>query len=489
MKKNSKFIPNKSGQNSKSSVALLWDESFLWGLMAYKALGAAGLPFQLVRSENIRKGLLEKFKVLFVPGGWASNKMRSLGDDGIDEIKRFVRNGGNYLGFCGGAGLATLDGIGLLNVKRKPTVERVPSFSGRIYLDINKHPIWERISERQDIGVMEHWNIVKEDSPSLHRSTISSTIFHAWWPSQFLIEDSNIKILATYGDALSDSFSSDLNVGDTEADGRWSEMEKIYRINLDPERLKNEPAVVEGNLGKGKVILSLIHFDTPDDINGQRVLKNLWGYLGAQSTEHRTQNTDKNHNFFTVNSKVVRLSSGLYLLASDLISLGIRNFLWFWRNPMLLQWRRGVRGLEYCTLYVMIKEIAEMLEIQNIENEKMRRWEDKSISSSQLHDFPTSAFNTNLNRIRNLLMPFTERAKQLLILERHAMQKGYITSLSSSLFRGRQEDQNAPKIQEIKIELFGNSKSHGGLFKNIIDETDELLYTLLEGKKAFKLNY
>ena len=37
--------------------------------------------------------------------------------------------GGSYLGFCGGAGLATMDGMGLLNVKRKPTKERVPSLS------------------------------------------------------------------------------------------------------------------------------------------------------------------------------------------------------------------------------------------------------------------------------------------------------------------------------------------------------------------------
>ena len=29
----------------------------------------------------------------------------ALGECGINEIKKFVNNGGNYLGFCGGAGL------------------------------------------------------------------------------------------------------------------------------------------------------------------------------------------------------------------------------------------------------------------------------------------------------------------------------------------------------------------------------------------------
>jgi phosphoribosylformylglycinamidine (FGAM) synthase-like amidotransferase family enzyme len=147
------------------TVAFLWDESFLWGLIAYKALKTTGLPFDLMRSEDIKRGQLKNYKMLFVPGGWASNKIKTLGKEGISEIKKFVNSGGNYLGFCGGAGLATLDGIGLLNIKRMPTKQRVPSFSGRIELNINEHPIW---------------------NSSLHHSITPSTVFHAWWPSQFL---------------------------------------------------------------------------------------------------------------------------------------------------------------------------------------------------------------------------------------------------------------------------------------------------------------
>lgn len=44
--------------------------------MAYKALKANGLPFELLRSEDIRKGRLKNYRMLFVPGGWASNKLR-----------------------------------------------------------------------------------------------------------------------------------------------------------------------------------------------------------------------------------------------------------------------------------------------------------------------------------------------------------------------------------------------------------------------------
>ena len=229
--------------------------------------------------------------------------------------------------------------------------ERVPSFSGRIHLNINKHPIFT-------------------DSP-IHRFT-HSPVFHAWWPSQFLINDGSLEILATYGDALPDSFSSDLNVGDVETNNNWTELEEIYGINLNPNRLKDEPAVIKGTFGKGRVILSLIHFDTTDDENGAKGLRNLWEYL---NTGYRIQDSllgwSPEATGFRIQDKKIHASEGPELITeletavNDLISLGIRNFLWFWRNPVLLQWRRGVRGLEYCTLYVMVKEIAEILKMHD----------------------------------------------------------------------------------------------------------------------------
>ncbi|PKL51982.1 MAG: hypothetical protein CVV37_03610 [Nitrospira bacterium HGW-Nitrospira-1] len=420
-------------------TAFLWDESFLWGLMAYKALKNACLPFDLIRAEDIKCGCLKNYAVLFVPGGWASNKLKTLGDKGTTEIKKFVRNGGNYLGFCGGAGLATLDGIWLLNIRRKPTKDRVPSFSGQIHLNITEHRIWQGLNS----------------SPITHHS---SPIFHAWWPSQFLIDDKNLRILATYGDALPDSFSSDLNVGDVDANGSWSEMEKIYKINLDPERLKNEPAVVEGNFGKGRVILSLIHFDTPDDANGAGVLKNLWEYLTENSYELKKFKNSKpeimnlrglslfaDNNY--CNQKEKSSLNELVSSVNDLINLGIRNFLWFWRNPMLLQWRRGVRGLEYCTLYILTKEIALLSNDLTINETKEKM----------------------LMQIRSLLIPFVEKANKLLLLERFAMTNGHITY----------EACDTPQIQEIRKELFSTSKSHGGLFKELISELDNYLYCLI----------
>jgi len=431
--------PPRSKGGPRGGVALLWDESFLWGLMAYRALKSCGLPFDLIRAEDIKNGALNKYKMLFVPGGWASNKIKALEETGVMAIREFVSDGGSYLGFCGGAGLATTgkDGIGLLNIKRRPTKERVPSFSGRIELNVNDHPLW---NDRNASSVMR--NELKEKNSSLitHHS---SRIFHAWWPSQFIVEDKNIKILATYGDALPDAFSSDLYVGDVGSDSRWAELEKVYQINLNPNRLKNEPAVIEGRYGTGNVVLSLVHFDTPEDVNGQKVLVNLWKYLaGEQNSAH-----DRKHAI--PEEKTCELSRfhafELFTMCSDLIALGERNFLWFWRNSMLLQWRRGVRGLEHNTLYIMMKEIAEI----------KRR--------GVLQSAPA------VDRLKDMLVPFVEKAKKLLLLERHALQKGHITY----------ERCDDPEIRELRVELFSESKSHGGKFKELIDEVDRVLFTML----------
>jgi putative intracellular protease/amidase len=400
--------------------------------MAHKALDACGLPCDLLRSGDVRSGRLQDHDLLFVPGGWASNKAKALGEAGVAEIRRFVRDGGSYLGFCGGAGLATEDGIGLLPVRRMPTKERVPSFSGRIGLALSKHPLWEGIAD---------------------------PVFHAWWPSQFLV-DGPVNVLAAYAGAMPDAFSSDVNVGDAEAAGKWAELERMYRINLDPKRLSGEPAVIEARYGEGRVLLSLIHFDTPGDRNGMTVLKNIWKYLDqdmirdAGFTIHDKENSPSAVELHESSPDAAEALSEIESAVADLINLGARNFLWFRRSPMLLQWRRGVRGLEYCTLSVMVGELAELLG-----GPGGRRREIRDLSAGLL-------------RIRELLLPFVAKSKQLLVRERYAMQKAPITY----------ERCDDGEILTLREELFSRTKSHGGLFKELVDEIDRLLYSLLTSR-------
>lgn len=428
-KKTEKPLIKNVTRYTKKGAALLWDESFLWGVMAYATLRKLGLPFELVRAEDVRAGCLEAYSFVFVPGGWSSNKLKALGDEGAEAIRGYVRTGGGYLGFCGGAGLATNDGLGLLDVHRKPTTERVPSFSGRIRVKTLKHGIWNGMPD---------------------------SIFHAWWPPQFGCLDKRINVLAKYGRALPDSFSSDLNTGDVSITGSWTELEQIYKINLDPSRIAGEPAVIEGRFGEGKVILSLLHFDTVNDCSGGIILRNLWNYLLAghvflEKYETPKKNIKKSRKA-NESSLSLAIATELESAVSNLIDLGIRNFLWFWRNPLLLQWRRGVRGLEYCTLYVMIGQMTELL--KNSHNPEIEK---------------------GLKGLRIKVLPFLRKAVELLIRERIALQQGHITY----------EHCDDAAIKKLREDLFSKSKSYGGRFKELLDEIDRIVYQLLDGQNNY----
>lgn len=129
---------------------------------------------------------------------------------------------------------------------------------------------------------------------------------------------------------------------------------------------------------------------------------------------------------------------------------------------MILQWRRGVRGLEYNTLYVMAKEVAEA---------------DNSATVRQ-SDSPTFYRTTVARSSVSSLKPkdssiFKEKALRLLMLEGREIKEGIkIDSYSIG-------EHLEPEIQILRKELFGDSKSHGGLFKEILDIIDVILYDSL----------
>jgi hypothetical protein len=417
--------------------ALLWDESFLWGLMARQALTEAGLPFDLIRSDDIRAGILTRYAMLFVPGGWAQAKLRSLGEKGQAEIRSFVENGGSYLGICGGAGLATQNDIGLLPISRKATQERVPSFSGPVRLSLAPHAIWENIA---------------------------SPVFSAWWPFQFHIAAENeLRVLAVYEEAQADAMSADIKVGDGQISG-WSELEIRYGIFLDPKRLKDEPAVVEGRFGRGKVILSLVHFDTPEDHNGAVVLCNLWRYLipGEDSridAGHRSYEKRMNVNEYPRCDEIIE---DIKSAVAGLIAEGEQKHLWRRRNSLLLQWRRGVKGMEYSTLAAMVGEIATRISCYcSIASAK------ENLSSQS--DNPIE-LKEDLTMIRELILPFVENAKKLLTQESLFLTTAFLSPV----------DCPDEKISRLRRELFGASRSYGGKYKHLIDAADQLLYKLIK---------
>ncbi|MHB8840899.1 MAG: BPL-N domain-containing protein [Candidatus Aquicultor sp.] len=423
---------NNKDHPAAGKIALFWDESFLWGIIAYETFTRLSINFGIVTSEDIRAGALAGYDIIFVPGGWASNKIKALGEQGVRNIRAFVENGGSYLGFCGGAGLALKhkDGISLVPVTRKPTSERVPSFSGKIRLHQEQpdHPIWDHISD--------------------------NTAFHAWWPGQFsILKPSEVVIVASYDEPEDGSYVADLMVA---PDMDWDTWERSYATNLNPNRIRFEPAVIEGTYGDGRVFLSYLHFETPGDYPGQKVLLNICQHLAGKSVLAKHTGLSKARNMSPIASpghkpdeRVLRNIKQLKCAAEDLIAFGEKNFLWYWRNDWILQWRRGVRGIEYCTLYLMLKQLAELIPLA------------ATFDAQLAHE---------VSELKTFGLPFFEKAKQLLLIERFAMNNGPISPLKT-------DDKNVRRIRE---ELFSNSKSFGGYYKQIIDRIDAILLPLLK---------
>ncbi len=435
---------------SLAKIAVYWDQSFLWGLLAYGTLRRLGADFELLTAADIRLGRLEDYGVVFVPGGWASDKMGALGQKGAARIRSFVEEGGAYLGVCGGAGLALThaSGLGLAPLGRLPSSVRVPSFSGLIHLDQEDrgHPVWRDIP--------------------------GGIAFYAWWPGQFALdEEAGVKVLARYGQPEeSASFVTDIPVT---ADSDWDNWEKSYGINLNPARLLGEPAVIETGAGKGKVLLSYLHFETPGDLRGHKVLLNAIGYLsgkraagragaegvwaGAKGAAAEPQPPSpaaagaQKRDSAPAAMPAAALASEIHQEIAGLIEFGHQNFLLRWReqpNLPILVWRRGVRGIEYSTLFAMTAEI----------NRLAGRFPEVA-----------SAGLDRLKALKEMTPSFCADARRLLLLERLAISNGPLSPLKSS----------DPAIEPLREKLFSTAMRSGGLYRQIVDTADEVLLPLL----------
>jgi len=308
-----------------------------------------------------------------------------------------------------------------------PTAHRVPSFSGEVMLSANDpaHPVWNGISG--PLG------------------------FYAWWPGQFhLGGGKGVSVVAAYDSPGSDFCLADLTARDVaEYCEGWERWEGAYGINLDPARLKGEPAMIETMFGSGKVFLSYLHLETPGSSKGMEVLDNLLGYLSPGIRRQGSGRSKRRRKTHFIHPDAVAASREMMHAAKEFIAFGERNFLWYWRNQWVLQWRRGVRGVEYSMLYAYIKEVHSNLRMLN-------ECPDKTLSGRVLD-------------IRNRVIPFFEDAKALLLRERFALMSGSMSTIKS-------DDKD---ISEMRGRLFSGAKRLGGEYKAIMDMLDGILLATL----------
>lgn len=247
-------------------IAILWDASPLWGHLLLNAIIQTGLPYEVITAKECQDDILRKknFKVLIVPGGSGKQKANLLTLKGLDAVRSFVAEGGAYMGFCGGAGLA------LEAPKKEDCLALCPwgrdfyngrtehRISGHIYCDLCDDPLIPK---------------------GMHKASLP-----VWWPGRFQEpsdeekrqnpEKAKVRVLARYRAMGEDFYSHDLPIS-TLPQNALDDWEHVYGIRLKPKLLEGQPAIIAGRYHKGQYILSYSHLETADSKDANSIFAHM----------------------------------------------------------------------------------------------------------------------------------------------------------------------------------------------------------------------
>jgi hypothetical protein len=397
--------------------------------MLWRALKHYNLPLQILKSEDIANGVLARQKpaALLVPGGWAKRKAKSLGRAGRAAIQEYVSQGGTYIGFCGGAGLAlttpkTGPSLELCPWDRKPFDQRLPNCSGYIYLHL------------------------QTDDNLLNNYPQSEMLAPIWWPSQFkATAHSDVKILATYSSPGSDFWVADLPLEQSVLEGLhlW---EDHYGINLHPDYLAQDPCIIQGKFGQGNYLLSYTHLETPDSKEANILLAYILKNLAPLEINLQTPSPVSAWNL----KRVPQSQSHPELLQAkscleDIIQIGLQNGQLSWRKEWLLGWKRGIPGFALNTLYALVSQSLSLAP----SSESIFYWQKEQKN-----------FLEKIYRFRAGFIDYLNSEAQL-------ENKKPSSPVSSS----------CSDLQEIRLNLVGPFPGQGGLFGEMVLFMQELLYT------------
>lgn len=427
---------------SSQSLYILWDESQIWGLLAWRGALGLGLPYRLVRANEIKHGLLQGSppSMLLVPGGTARLKSEALGPDGMQNIRNYVAGGGHYLGICGGAGLGLTpasghadDGLGICPWSRGAYTDRIQHLmSGHLRVTF-PHP-------DSPLG-----------PPAVERE---KALLPVWWPGRFepkLAEGASplakeAAVLAVYGGAPGDDFwLSDLPTRLLPPDA-YSDWQNLYGVSLSPEFLEGQPCLVHGSYGEGSYILSYSHLETPNSPFANawlaQIVEKLCG-LKALANEIPAWRLDEQN--------VVWADSGLMScrhMVRELIDTGLEHNLFFRRNDWLYGWRAGMPGLQLTSLYAALASIISLPPGRGAQA-MWERYKPEILQKTEI---------------------FSQGARNYLLAERLAM----------TLAKSSPDAVSSRLLGEQRAALFGERMRPGGLYKDIMDIFDELVWLQIE---------
>ena len=183
------------------------------------------MEIKLLDGKMVRNGGLDGLDVLVMPGGGSKVEFDTLGTNGVEKMKAFVRNGGGYIGTCAGCCLMMEEapdpsrGLNVMPFYRSGS-------KGRFLM-----PVGVNAKGAEALGVKKgtYW-LQYSHGPILEPSTNS-------------IPDANFEV---WGTNLSDS-------------GKFGSKLEMY----------GRAALVGGTYGKGRVVVTSCH---PEYLEATRVL-------------------------------------------------------------------------------------------------------------------------------------------------------------------------------------------------------------------------
>jgi len=132
---------------------------------------------EMVEPEEIRNGALTSYDILVMPGIPQGTYYVELGQDGIDQIRQFVTNGGSYVGICGGSLLGTRGYLGFFNGSLQYPIPGVASGTHLTQMDVNHESTGPDLADLPATFSILYWN-----SGFWHADDMSGVITIASYP-------------------------------------------------------------------------------------------------------------------------------------------------------------------------------------------------------------------------------------------------------------------------------------------------------------------
>ncbi|MDO5483761.1 MAG: hypothetical protein Q4F27_02520, partial [Desulfovibrionaceae bacterium] len=277
--------------------------------------------------------------LLLVPGGSARYKALALGESGRAAVRNWIAEGGAYIGFCGGAGLA-------LSHRKPEDGLNICPWSRASYPQRLLHLISGHVRATASTG--------DELSPPVRAG--ASLSLPVWWPGLFAPgKDIHVNVLAAYARPDADFWLADLPLQRIPRHV-FEAWQALYGVDLSADFIIDQPMVISGRYGQGRYVLSYSHLETPQSPDGNAwlalLLRRMAG-LEPRCTQAPAWDVGDVVPAWPDHRAGAPLLDALRRIRA-LLDMAVEHHLFFQRAPWLWGWRTGLPGAACNNLYAAL---------------------------------------------------------------------------------------------------------------------------------------